>query len=198
MNTRRLQILLIGVPVLALCAGLAAGLLTSHLPPVSGSDATGSPPLAQPPPPMLDRTALVEELQLTPEQRDQMREIWEGVRVKVHQTFEDAQQIQKQRDDALVAILTEEQKAQFERISHDYADRFDKLTRARDQAFADAVERTKKVLNDEQRRKYEQILKDHVGPERVSAAGIGRSPSPVPGPLPTTQSSISWKESVDH
>jgi hypothetical protein len=129
-----------------------------------------------------------------------MREIWEGVRGKVHHTFEDAQQLQKQRDDALVAILNDEQKAQFEKISHDYADRFDQLSHARDQAFADAVEQTRKLLNEEQRRKYEQILKDHVGPERAGAngIGIGRNPSLAPGASPTTQSSISLKESVDH
>jgi Spy/CpxP family protein refolding chaperone len=168
MKRNRIQILLVVVTILALGAGLTAGLLTSRLP-RSGSSA----PLA----PGTGRTPLVEQLGLSAEQRDQMREIWEGVRSQVHNAFEEAQQLQRRRDDALVALLNDEQKAEFEKIASEYANRFDALKRARDEAFADAVQRTKRLLNDAQRQKYEQILKSQVG-----AAGFG--PGSDLGPLP--------------
>jgi Spy/CpxP family protein refolding chaperone len=176
MRKTRIEILLISLTVLALGAGLAAGLLAARLPTASsgtsgdtvtgvGSGATNQP---------AEHGSLIDELGLTAQQRDQMREIWEGTRGRVHQVFEDAQQLQKDRDDAIVALLNDEQKAKFERISKDYADRFGALQKKRDQAFEDAVEKTKSILNDVQRQKYEQILRRHVGPD---GPGTRRGPA---------------------
>jgi Spy/CpxP family protein refolding chaperone len=168
--------LLVLLTVLAGAAGAAAGMLVARIPGSSAGSASNTAAAAASP---MDRTPLVEELQLTPEQRDQMRSIWEGVRDQVHHCFDDARQLQSERDDALVALLNDEQKAQFERISKDYANRYAELVRKRDQTFQDAVERTRKLLNDEQRRKYEQLLKTRVGP--------GLTPPPMhPPPDPSS------------
>jgi len=166
MRKTRIEILLIGLTVLALSAGVVAGMLASRMP---GSEPTAAP---------VDRTPLVEELGLTPDQRDQMRQIWEGVRAKVHQTFEDAQQLQKQRDDTLVSLLTDEQKAKFQKISKDYAKRYDQLARTRELTFNQAVERTKALLSEQQKRKYEEILKS-----RVQSAGPGGLGPPISRPV---------------
>jgi Spy/CpxP family protein refolding chaperone len=165
---------LIGLTVLALGAGVAAGMLASRVTPPSSSENPATAPATP-----VDRTPLVQELNLTPEQRDRMREIWEGVRGDVHETFADAQRLQRQRDDALVALLTDEQKAQFEKISKDFKDQFDQLTRKRDKVFQSAVERTRQLLNDEQRKRYEAILKTSVGPD-------GRPHEPGLPPTPPT------------
>ncbi len=88
--------------------------------------------------------------------------------------------LQKQRDEALVALLNDEQKAKFEKISKDYADRYAELTRNRDQVFAQAVQQTRSLLNETQRQKYDQILKNNVGTtgfDQVPAMGI---PSTAP------------------
>jgi len=145
-----LEILMIAVAILAMGAGLAAGLLSSRLPTTR-------------PAPSLDRTPLVAELQLTPEQRDKMQEIWESTRGQVQRIFQDAQNLQRQRDDALVALLNPEQKAKFEAIAKSYADRSAQLESTRIQLFRDAVIRTKGLLTDEQQRKYDEILKTRVG-----------------------------------
>src|SRR3954464_12412096 len=138
---KRMQVLLIGLTVLALGAGVAAGMLASRAaPPASSGNPTTAP--ATP----IDRTPLVQELNLSPAQRDKMREIWEGVRGDVHETFADAQRLQRQRDDALVALLSDEQKAQFEKISQDFKNQFDQLTHKRDKVFQSAVERTRQLL----------------------------------------------------
>src|SRR6476646_4080924 len=102
MRKTRIEILLISLTVLALGAGLAAGLLAARLPTGSGSSAdtvpgVGSGAANQ----SAEHGSLTDELQLTPQQRDQMREIWEGTRGRVHQVYEDAQQLQKDRDDAI-------------------------------------------------------------------------------------------------
>jgi len=182
MRKSRIAIVLTGLTVLALAAGVAAGLLASRLPAAVGSTPTTAP---APLPPAIDRTPLVEELQLSPVQRDQMRTIWEAVRERVHQTFDDAQQLQKQRDDALVAMLSDEQKSQFEKISRDYSDRFAQLTRQREQMFQDAVRQTKELLSDEQRLKYDEILRTRVPPGSV-AGGPGLGPPAPTIVLPAT------------
>jgi Spy/CpxP family protein refolding chaperone len=171
MKQSRLRIGLVGLTVLALAAGVTAGLLAARLP-----IATEAPL----PPPPGDRTALAEELGLSPEQREQMREIWEGVRKQVHDAYDDAQRLQGQRDDAMLALLNAEQKAQFESIAKDYADQFAALTKKREQAFKDALARTNKLLNDEQRKKYEQILRSHAPPGPAGGAGPGPSFGPAP------------------
>src|SRR5262245_52905343 len=160
MRKSRIEILLVVLTVLALGAGVAAGLLASRLPAAraqshaqeqSSSDAADA------------TSSLAEELQLTAEQREQMRDIWEGVRREVQAAYERAQRLQKLRDDELAKILNDEQKAKFEKISHDFAERYKELAQERDETFSRAVEQTKQLLNDEQRMKYEQILKRQVG-----------------------------------
>jgi hypothetical protein len=141
--------------VLALAAGVSGGLLLARLPNSTtdtgpGPDATTSP--------------LAAELGLSSKQAEQMRAIWEGVRGTAQQCYDDARRLQKERDDALVSLLNEEQKAKFEQISKEYADGFKELNRKRDQEFKKAVAQTKQVLNEEQWTKYERILKSRVGP----------------------------------
>jgi hypothetical protein len=83
--------------------------------------------------------------------------------------------LQRRRDKALIEILTEEQKAEFEKITEDYAGRFASLSQKRDQAFANAVEQTKRLLNDGQRKQYELILKNRLQPADASSE-LGLAP----------------------
>ena len=172
MKKNRAGVLLIVVTVLALGAGLVAGLLASRLP-------------STPAPVAEERSPLVEELNLSPEQAKQMRQIWEGVRESVRGTFDDAQKLQKDRDAALIALLNDEQKARFEKISQDYAAQFTQLTQNREAMFQDAVARTNKILDERQRQKYAQILQRHAGPGRGGHDPEMLPPPPVPpGPQP--------------
>jgi hypothetical protein len=152
MRSARLTILIIVAPMLALGAGVAGGVLVSRIP---GHDPGSSSVEAS-------ESSLTAILGLTSDQREQMRQIWEAARSKVHQTVEQAQNLQKERDDALFALLDAEGKVKFASISREFADRDQNLTRQRDAAFADAVGRTKALLNPAQREKYDQILRTHV------------------------------------
>ena len=193
MTRSRIEVLLIGITVLALSAGVVAGLVVARLPASVGG---GAIPATMPAPGgaggavngnPLERTPLAAELNLTPEQQVRMREIWEGVRSKVNSSFEDAQELQKKRDEALFSLLTtDEQKAKFSRLSKDFAEQFAELARARDKAFDQAVERTRKLLSDEQRKKYDEILKTHVRPPPPPAGPVTftvpASPAPASQP----------------
>jgi len=101
MRVHKLKLVLIAASILALGAGVFAGMAVSRLP-VASSAVVTAPAV---------KVSIADELQLTDGQRDQMRSIWEGVRDNVHATFEQAQAIQKERDAAIAALLTDSQKA---------------------------------------------------------------------------------------
>lgn len=168
MKTKRLTILIVIAPLLALGAGVAGGVLMSRLPGGAG----GASPAGQ------TQASLTDILELSPDQQEQMRQIWETARSKVHQTVERAQSLQTQRDEALFALLDVEGKVKFAKISKEFSDRDQNLTRERDAAFTDAVQRTKALLSAEQREKYNRILNARV---RTDAATLGVASEPASG-----------------
>src|SRR6266542_3318555 len=106
MKTTRMKLLVVALTVLGLSAGVVAGMLVSRLP--SAGDRGGGPGPHGPPG---MSPALVEQLGLTQDQQDKMKSIWEGVRGDVQQCFQQAQDLQKQRDNAVLELLNDEQKA---------------------------------------------------------------------------------------
>jgi Spy/CpxP family protein refolding chaperone len=155
MRIHRLKLILIAASILALGAGVFAGMAVSRIPASTVVEA----PIAPPP----DHASIADSLGLTDAQRDQMRSIWEGVRTNVHQTFQEAQTIQKERDDAVVAMLTDSQKARYAALTQQAAEKFAALSSQRDQAFRDGVEKTRKILTDTQRQTYDHIIQDRIG-----------------------------------
>jgi hypothetical protein len=151
MRRTRIEILLVGLTVLALSAGVVAGMLASRLPAAS-STAEPAPPGAS--------VALSDELQLNAQQREQMRKIWEPVRSHIRQRFTDAEDLQRQRDQALLALLNDEQKAKFEKISKQFAEKFAEINDAREKTFQSAVAQTMSILDENQRAKYQDIIRD--------------------------------------
>jgi Spy/CpxP family protein refolding chaperone len=172
MSFGRKQILIAVMSVLALGAGVVAGMVASRLPRVPAS----------PTPAAAKGDGLSEQLDLSAAQAQQMREIWETVRQQVRTSQSEADKLQRGRDEELVAMLSREQRAKFEKISRSYADRFAELRKQRDQAFATAVDKTRNLLSDEQRRKYDEILKTHVRSDQLGPAGdVGGTTQPRQG-----------------
>jgi len=100
-------------------------------------------------------------LNLTSEQRDQMKKIWsEGIRTAKRLQREQRQKLHKERDEAIEAILTDEQKSWFKEIISEYSQKIDELAQSRESVFKEAAEKTKRILSGEQRKKYEELLKE--------------------------------------
>jgi len=159
----RTRLILLVCFVIAFGAGMSAGVLTSRL--------TARPP---------ERSFLTAELDLTAEQRDAIRKIWSETmsRQFAHQ-HERRAAIVQERDAALAAILTEEQRAQYEEVQRTYFRNLEELGKDRQRAFDEAVERTRQVLNPEQARRYEEMLR-----ERRERGPYGPRPSRGGGPFP--------------
>lgn len=162
MTGSRIRPLLILTFTVALGTGVAAGLFLSRLPviaSVSGAPggATGGPGEAG---------SLADDLQLNAEQRREMKRIWEQAREKGHQFFGEVQRLQRDRDEALVSLLNDEQKARYEQVARDFADQFAGLAASREETFAKAVAETKNILNPVQQKRYEEILQKRPAPSR--------------------------------
>jgi Spy/CpxP family protein refolding chaperone len=108
---------------------------------------------------------LTAELDLTDAQRDQMHRIWtEVMSTAGRNRWEQHRALAEQRDQAILDLLTDQQRAQYDAILQDYARQREELEQQREQAFKEAVERTKQILTPEQAAKYEELLKK--GPDR--------------------------------
>jgi len=138
--------------VLAMGSGVLAGILVTRLP-------SATPVQAQ------SRSPLAEDLRLTSDQTDRMRQIWETVRGKVDECFLRAQEVQKRRDHALMALLTDEQKGRFAKFQQDYDRSLASLKSERDAAFQAAVKSTEQILSPAQKQRYREILKSRLGRE---------------------------------
>lgn len=165
MRVPKATIALLAVAVLALGAGVVAGTLGKRVMSLDAAASSGgSSGLAT------GGSTLSQELGLSDAQRDRMQQIWEGVRDTAHDCQEQAQQLQKQRDDAVFAMLTEDQKAKYTRITTECVGKIGLLNSRREAAFGKAVEATKSMLSDSQRRVYEQMIESRVG-QHVSIRG---------------------------
>lgn len=103
---------------------------------------------------------IANELGLTAEQREHMRQIWSGAMDALRgQHSKQRRELREQRDAAIVGLLTQEQKVRYDRIRSEYEAEMEAIGKAREAAFEDAVERTKQILTEPQRKKYEEMLK---------------------------------------
>jgi hypothetical protein len=163
MSSGRKQLLLVALTLLPIGAGIVAGMVAARLPSHSQSREAAAAERAA--------DSLSEQLGLSDEQAQQMRGIWENVREQVRSSYTDAEKLQRSRDEELVSLLNQEQKAKFEKISRSYSDKFAQLRHKRDQSFASAVEQTRNMLSEEQRQKYDEILRTHVRPDQIGQLG---------------------------
>ncbi len=161
--------------IVCFCAALAAGLAAG----VALRRAFGPPPR----PPTLE-----ERLNLTPQQRDQMRQIWSGVMRGPGQQRGRHEELLRERDAAVVALLDADQKARYDELMKVYADKFAALEAERRNSVEEAVRRTREILTPQQRAKYDELLNERGGPRgprgRPGGPGGEGAPPPPPGGPP--------------
>lgn len=119
-----------------------------------------------------------------------MKEIWYGAtRDGPKQHFEALRGLQREHDQAVIALFTPEQKAAYDKLVEDYAQKVRAVERDRERAFQVAVEQTKAMLDETQRKKYDELMTRRRG-ERGGRGDRGdamRGPppmSPFGGPPP--------------
>ena len=111
---------------------------------------------------------LTAELNLSPEQQEQMKVIWSDTAHRGgREQDERRRQYRKDRDDAIAALIRPDDKPKFEAAGKMYADRMSGMEKEWRASFTAAVEKTKQILTPEQRQKYEDLLKKQEA-ERIA------------------------------
>ncbi len=120
---------------------------------------------------------LARELDLTPEQEQQMHAIWSEAMGQLGMPRGERRQAPRdEREQAIRDLLTDEQEVQYDRIQADFERSLAALADEGKQAFDRAVARTKEILTPEQRAKYEEML------GRMREHGRRGPPGPGMGP----------------
>jgi Spy/CpxP family protein refolding chaperone len=129
---------------------------------VVGMQRGTSAPAAMNPPstrPFGPRGFLPAALNLTPDQQEKMKQIWadEGNKSRTEQS-ERRNACRKERDDAILGMLTPDQKTQYDDIQKTYREKNDAIDHDLRADFQRKVEETNKILTPEQQAKYQELL----------------------------------------
>ncbi len=105
------------------------------------------------------QSVLVEELDLTPDQRHQIQRIWSDV-ADNHKPLPMAelQKADTARWQAIDQLLTPRQRSQYVQIQQQFESRMQELEQGNRDRVARAEDQTRQILTPTQREKYEQLL----------------------------------------
>jgi Spy/CpxP family protein refolding chaperone len=130
---------------------------------------------------------LTTELNLTPDQQEQMKKIWSDTARRGNREQEDRRrQFRKDRDDAIAALISPPDREKYDQVLKTYGERNAAMDREWRSSYLAAVERTKQILTVEQRNKYEELLKnreaEHAARERDTGRRVDDRATSRPGP----------------
>jgi len=131
-----------------------------------------------------DRPWLVYHLDLTPEQRDKMRTIWQEADAALNKISERGRGLRSERTEAISALLNGPQTMQYETIQQEYQRKSDELTQERQKVLEQAHAKTDPILTPAQRQKYEELRRTVPERERRPPAGAGKESPKTSGPPP--------------
>jgi hypothetical protein len=147
-----------------------------------------------PPPPLRGAPGgvpLGRELDLTPAQETQMKQIWEATRVEMDEHMRRRKGVEQEWEAAVQGMFSEEQKARFEQLRQEYQTRLAAVEGEFESIFRRADDKTRQILDEAQRKKFEDILiarrSRHGAPGPPGGPGHGppgsrRGPGPGRGP----------------
>lgn len=150
--------------VLTLCAGIVLGAVWAKLPVVVANPPTPAP-TTKPGPGWVES-----QLHLRPEQKAKMDAIWSEVHQKMFKSFETRRSLEKERDDTCRALLSDEQRAQWDKIRDDYKVKISAASSSngRETLFREADTKTREILDPDQ-----QKIWDKMKEQRDSHRGQG-------------------------
>jgi Spy/CpxP family protein refolding chaperone len=166
---RSRQVLLM-MAVLVLCAGVVVGRLSARL------SAEISPP-----PPGHTPSWLADQLDLTTDEQQKMDAIWADVKQQMSRDWDKRHDLDRQRDEAVRDLLSNDQLVQYEEIYETYREKRADMEKTRDGLIKSAEERSRELLTDSQKVQWDQLAKDMHG-HRVGPGGPGPDHGPGGGP----------------
>jgi Spy/CpxP family protein refolding chaperone len=152
---------------LALIVAFLAGLATGRLRFVSGADDDRGRRVSRNP-----GSRMCDELGLTGEQRQKVLDIWsQALREVPPPPMTELRAIEDERKSGVIALLTPEQKAAYERLNTELDARIEQLHAPARSAFQRANDKTRELLTDEQKQKFEEMFGEKEGSGREGWRG---------------------------
>jgi len=74
--------------------------------------------------------------------------------------FERARQLEEEKRNAIIALMTEEQQVRYEEILQEHERKLNELSQERRKEFERKVELTKEILTEPQRKKFEELIEE--------------------------------------
>jgi len=123
-----------------------------------------------------------DQLALSPQQRQEMDAIWSDTKQKLHNLnmMDRRHELDKQRDEAIRALLNEQQLASYDQINGDFHAKLDELEKDRQKLIDDANQRSRALLDDNQKKMWDEQSKRMRG--RGSASTQRSTTRPWAGP----------------
>jgi hypothetical protein len=149
MGSRKI-ILVFAMAILSLSAGLVVGWAWTPLQKVQATAPAGRPG----PRPWFD------QLQLAADQQKQMDKIWGDARAQMQKLFDHRWELEKQRDQQIAELLSPSELAAYDKINQDFRNQRAAADQERDALLADANARSRALLDDSQKEKWDIISKD--------------------------------------
>ncbi len=159
---------LLPLVVLVLGAGMVIGRISTRLP------ATTQP--TDKPHGWFD-----EQLNLSADQRKQMDSIWGDVFKNVGKTFEGRSTLDKDRDQAIQELLSDDQKKTYAAIQDNYRTQRGDMDKQREKLFADANAKSRAILTEDQQKRWDALSKERHGWLGPRHGRPGSQPSSRPG-----------------
>lgn len=110
--------------------------------------------------PRTNRSWLSSQLNLTPSQEQQMRQIWSEA-ATAQADNRQYRELDRQRSESIRALLTPEQRSQLDQINRDHDAQVAALNAQRDHIVQEANAKTREILDDQQRLKFDEIENAH-------------------------------------
>lgn len=172
--TRTKWIILVAC-VLSMGAGVGVGMLRSR---------------AQSPPAGSKASMLIQELQLTPEQQKEMEKIWkELVSTRGREFAEQMRKLQQERETAIAGLLDEGQTQKYQQINVQFMEKAKELWKRTEQEFSTAAEKTRLLLNETQRQRYD-VMVNQFRAEHANRDWLGMSMPGMARPTTVPASSV--------
>jgi Spy/CpxP family protein refolding chaperone len=130
--------------LLILIAGIVVGRVWQRLPPPLAPGAEG-------------HSWLADQLDLNGEQRQRMDAIWAETRKAMAQSYQKRRALDQQRRQAIVGLLTPEQKAEYDRINQAFSKKRQDLDRQRADLIKQTEVRSRALLNARQRETWDKM-----------------------------------------
>lgn len=132
---------------------------------------------------------LAQQLELTPEQQKQLDQIWSEVGGRGRREDPSKRsELRKERDAKILSLIHPEDRAAYDKAIKDYNDKNEGIEQEWKKTFQRAVEKTREMLTQTQREKYDKMMSRQNwdgGPRDRGRASTRPATAPTTGSLAT-------------